>query len=120
MLYNPDGPALPLPLAALPLAYLMNIFIGGLLTFCGFNTLASKIASFILAFCWIGVFMRSGGLGKGMTVLAAGLMVGLWFADGAWPLRFYVLFCGVMSSFYVIWDVIVRCFGSRLPRVAES
>lgn len=27
-------------------SYLFNIFIGGLLTFCGFNTLASKIASF--------------------------------------------------------------------------
>ncbi|ORY88232.1 peptidase M50B-like-domain-containing protein [Leucosporidium creatinivorum] len=107
-LYNPDpgSPPFPLPLGALPLGFLFNIFIGGLLTFCGFNTLASKIASFILAFCWLGVFFASSGLGKGMTILAAGLMVGLWWADHAWGLRFYVLFIGVMSSFYVLWDVI--------------
>lgn len=47
LLYDPDGPPLPLPLPALPLGYLLNILIGGLLTFCGFNTLASKIASFV-------------------------------------------------------------------------
>lgn len=28
-------------------SYMLNILIGGLLTFCGFNTLASKIASFV-------------------------------------------------------------------------
>lgn len=46
-------------------------------------------------------------LGRITTVLAAGLMVGLWWTDHAWGLRFFVLFIGVMSSFYVIWDVIV-------------
>lgn len=34
-----------LPLPALPMGYLFNIVVGGVLTFCGFDTLASKIAS---------------------------------------------------------------------------
>ncbi|KAL8278497.1 hypothetical protein RQP46_009187 [Phenoliferia psychrophenolica] len=62
-----------IPAAGLPAGYLFNIIVGGLLTYCGFDTLASKIASF----------------------------VGLWFVDHAWGLRFYILFVGVMNSFYV-------------------
>jgi hypothetical protein len=40
----------PLPFAALPMGYVMNIVVGGLLTFAGFDTLASKIASFVRRF----------------------------------------------------------------------
>ncbi|GAA6059203.1 hypothetical protein JCM10212_006596, partial [Sporobolomyces blumeae] len=94
----------PLPFAALPAGYIFSIVIGGLLTFCGFDTLASKIASFIIGMCWIGVFLRVEVPAKIMTVLAVGLMIGLWFVDHAWPLRLYILFIGVMSSFYVLWD----------------
>ncbi|KAM0753661.1 hypothetical protein T439DRAFT_160328 [Meredithblackwellia eburnea MCA 4105] len=96
---------LPLPVPALPMGYLFNIIIGGLLTYCGFNTLASKIASFIVGLAWLGLFMAASGITKGLTLAAAGLMVGLWWADHAWGLRFYILFIGVMSSFYVLWDV---------------
>lgn len=94
------------PIAVLPLGYLFSIFIGGLLTFCGFDTLASKIASFLIAPCWIVVFSFATGVPtKALTMGALGLLVGLWFVDHAWGLRFYVLFIGVMSSFYVLWDV---------------
>lgn len=55
----------------------MNILVGGLLTFCGFNTLASKIASFILGLCWIGIFLRVEMVAKLMTLVAVGLMVHL-------------------------------------------
>ncbi|BGP19655.1 hypothetical protein JCM10213v2_007751 [Rhodosporidiobolus nylandii] len=103
----------PIPFAALPPGYLFSIFIGGLLTFCGFNTLASKIASFIVGLCWIGVFLRVGVPAKIMTLLAVGLMVGLWFVGHAWGLRFYILFMGVMSSFYVLWDVADDAFFAK-------
>ena len=42
------GNILP-PAAGLPMGYLFNIIVGGLLTYCGFDTLASKIASFVRA-----------------------------------------------------------------------
>lgn len=72
-----DDRELPLPFATLPAGYLLNILVGGVLTFCGFNTLASKIASFIVGLCWIGVFLRVEVVAKLMTLLAVGLMVRL-------------------------------------------
>lgn len=36
----------------------------------------------------------------------AGLIVAFWFIAGGVALRFLVLFIGVMSCLYVIWDVI--------------
>ncbi|GAA5895389.1 hypothetical protein JCM6882_006238 [Rhodosporidiobolus microsporus] len=103
----------PIPFAALPMGYLFSIIVGGLLTFCGFNTLASKIASFIVGLCWIGVFLQVEVIAKIMTLLAVGLMVGLWFVDHAWGLRFYILFLGVMNSFYVLWDVADDAFFAK-------
>ena len=44
------GGILP-PAAGLPMGYLFNIIVGGLLTYCGFDTLASKIASFVRPSC---------------------------------------------------------------------
>ncbi|GAA5900287.1 hypothetical protein JCM8208_005316 [Rhodotorula glutinis] len=108
-----DDRELPLPLAALPPGYVMNILVGGLLTLCGFNTLASKIASFILGLCWIGIFLRVEMVAKLMTLLAVGLMIGLWFVDHAWGLRWYILFVGVMQSFYVLWDVADDAFFAK-------
>ncbi|GAA5848981.1 hypothetical protein JCM9279_004683 [Rhodotorula babjevae] len=108
-----DDRELPLPLAALPPGYVMNILVGGLLTFCGFNTLASKIASFLLGLCWIGIFLRVEMVAKLMTLLAVGLMIGLWFVDHAWGLRWYILFVGVMQSFYVLWDVADDAFFAK-------
>ncbi|GAA5866083.1 hypothetical protein JCM8547_000592 [Rhodosporidiobolus lusitaniae] len=103
----------PIPFAALPIGYVFNIVWGGLLVFCGFDTLASKIASFIVGLCWIGVFLRVEIPAKIMTLGAVGLMIGLWFVDHAWGLRFYILFMGVMSSFYVLWDVADDAFFAK-------
>ncbi|GAA5945028.1 M50 family metallopeptidase [Sporobolomyces koalae] len=103
----------PLPFGALPAGYVFSILIGGILTFCGFNTLASKVASFVIGLCWIAVFLRVGFAAKVMTLGAIALMVGLWFVDHAWPLRLYVLFLGVMSSFYVLWDAADDAFFAK-------
>lgn len=111
----------PIPLGALPAGYLFSILVGGLLTFCGFNTLASKVASFIVGLAFIAVFLWVDALPKLLTLATVGLMVsppeglraaalpnaenspqiGLWFVDHAWGLRFFILFLGVMNSFYV-------------------
>ncbi|KAK4057490.1 hypothetical protein OIO90_001559 [Microbotryomycetes sp. JL221] len=118
LIFNPEGgPSLPLPMAALPSGYIVNIMFGGLLTFCGFNTLASKIASFIVGICLVAVLSRAGSfLAKIVTLMTIGLMIGLWWIEHAWALRFFILFIGVMSSFYVLWDVLDDAvFAKRNP-----
>ncbi|KAK6860740.1 hypothetical protein PG990_011955 [Apiospora arundinis] len=91
----------------LPAGYLGSSLIGALLIFCGFNIVASKIASMVLAVC----FLLTLWWGKRdwltiMTILlAVGLLVACWFIVHAEPLRFVVLFIGVMSSLYSVWDI---------------
>lgn len=91
----------------LPAGYLGSSLIGALLIFCGFNIVASKVASFVLGVC----FLLTLWWGKRdwltiMTVLlAVGLLIACWFISHAQALRFVVLFIGVMSSLYSVWDI---------------
>ena len=55
------------PMAGLPMGYLFNIIIGGLLIYCGFDTLASKIASFV-GLAWFQLARRM--LGSSPTLLS--------------------------------------------------
>jgi hypothetical protein len=104
-----------MPPAALPLGFVMSIVVGGLLTFCGFDTLASKIASFIVVLMWLALIISTGFSLDGLLCLcAAGLTVGLWFADHGYGLRFLVLFLGVMNSLYVLWDAADDAFFAKL------
>lgn len=91
----------------LPAGYLGSSLIGGLLIFCGFNIVASKVASIVLGVC----FLLTLWWGKKdwltiLTILTAiGLIIAFWFIDQANALRFYILFVGVMSSLYSVWDI---------------
>lgn len=91
----------------LPAGYLGSSLIGALLIFCGFDIVASKVASIVLGVS----FLLTLWWGRRdwltiLTILAAvGLMVGFWFIAHAEPLRFLVLFIGVMSALYSVWDI---------------
>ncbi|KAK5705476.1 hypothetical protein LTR97_002594 [Elasticomyces elasticus] len=91
----------------LPAGYLGSSIIGMLLTFCGFDIVASKVASIVLGVCFL--FTLWWGKKDWLTILtillAVGLLVGFWFIAHAEPLRFLVLFIGVMSSLYSVWDI---------------
>ena len=39
----------------------------------------------------------------------SGLIILFWFVAGGVALRYLVLFIGVMSCMYVVWDVIGQC-----------
>jgi len=94
------------PTLSLPFGYISSCLFGGLLVFCGFNTLASKIASFFLMMSLIVAFWWATGLiSRIMTLLSIGLLIGFWFIDHAGVLRYFILFVGVMSSWYIIYDV---------------
>lgn len=91
----------------LPAGYLGSSLIGALLTFCGFNIVASKVASIVLGVCFLLTlwWARKDWLTIVTILLAVALLVGMWFIKHAEPLRFVVLFIGVMSSLYSVWDI---------------
>ncbi|OTA89060.1 hypothetical protein M434DRAFT_398782 [Hypoxylon sp. CO27-5] len=91
----------------LPAGYLGSSLIGALLIFCGFDIVASKIASLVLGVCFLLTLWwgKRDWLTIVTILLAVGLLVACWFIVHAEPLRFVVLFIGVMSSLYSVWDI---------------
>ncbi|KAF2235749.1 hypothetical protein EV356DRAFT_531602 [Viridothelium virens] len=91
----------------LPAGYLGSSLIGALLIFCGFDIVASKVASLVLGVCFLLTlwWARRDWLTIGTVLAAVGLLVGCWFIAHAEALRFVVLFIGVMSSLYSAWDI---------------
>jgi len=91
----------------LPAGYLGSSLIGSLLILCGFDIVASKVASIVLAVCFLFTlwWARKDWLTIVTVLAAVGLLVACWFIAHAEPLRFVVLFIGVMSSLYSVWDI---------------
>lgn len=91
----------------LPAGYLGSSLIGALLIFCGFDIVASKVASIVLGVCFLLTlwWARKDWLTIGTILLAVGLLIGFWFIAHAEALRFLVLFIGVMSCLYSAWDI---------------
>lgn len=77
----------------LPAGYLGSSLIGALLTFCGFNIVASKIASIVLGVCFLLTlwWARKDWLTIVTILLAVGLLVACWFIKHAEALRFVVV-----------------------------
>lgn len=92
----------------LPAGYLGSSLIGALLIFCGFDIIASKVVSFVLAVCFLLTLWwgKKDWLTIFTVLLAVGLLVACWFIAHAQALRFFVLFIGVMSSLYSVWDIV--------------
>lgn len=92
----------------LPAGYLGSSFIGACLVACGFDTNASKVACLVLAFIWILTlwWARSSWVAWATIALMVGLVLVCWLVAQSVALRFLILFIGVMSCFYAIWDII--------------
>ncbi|KAI9504990.1 hypothetical protein GGI25_001777 [Coemansia spiralis] len=94
-------------LCVMPAGYLGSSLLGALMVFAGFNILASKIVSVIIGVCLLAtLFWAKNWLTRIITVLFVGLIVGLWFTPHGVGLRYVVLFMGVMSSLYCLWDIV--------------
>ncbi|RWA09308.1 hypothetical protein EKO27_g5779 [Xylaria grammica] len=91
----------------LPAGYLGSSLIGAILIFTGFNIVASKIVSIVLGVCFLLTLWwgKRDWLTITTILLAVGLLVASWFIVHAEGLRFVVLFIGVMSSLYSVWDI---------------
>ncbi|KAI1309914.1 peptidase M50B-like-domain-containing protein [Xylaria venustula] len=94
-------------LITLPAGYLGSSFIGAILIFTGFDIVASKIISIVLGVCFLLTLWwgKRDWLTITTILLAVGLLVASWFIVHAEGLRFVVLFIGVMSSLYSVWDI---------------
>jgi len=103
----------------LPAGYLGSSLIGALLIFCGFDIVASKVASLVLGVCFLLTLWwgRRDWLTIATVLAAVGLIVACWFIAHAEALRFVVLFVGVMSALYSVWDI---CDDLILRKVNES
>lgn len=77
----------------LPAGYLGSSLIGALLIFCGFDIVASKIASIALGACFLLTlwWARKDWLTIVTILAAVGLLVGFWFIAHAEALRFLVV-----------------------------
>jgi len=97
-----------IPWITLPAGYLGSSLIGAALIACGFDTKASKIACLVLG----GFFLitlwwaRRNFLTWVLIIGMVGLIVAFWFIAHAVALRYLILFIGVMSDLYAIWDII--------------
>jgi len=97
-----------IPWITLPAGYLGSTFIGACLIACGFNTDASKVASIVLAvfFLFTLWWAKRNWLSWILILSMSALIVFFWFIGGGAALRYLVLFIGVMSCLYCVWDVI--------------
>ncbi|CAG8448426.1 6650_t:CDS:2 [Ambispora gerdemannii] len=90
----------------LPAGYLGSSLIGAILIFCGFNILASQFASIFLGLCLlITLWWARNWLTRCITIFFVGVMIGLWFIEKGAGLKYFVLFVGVMSCLYSLWDI---------------
>ncbi|TVY37223.1 hypothetical protein LOCC1_G007468 [Lachnellula occidentalis] len=91
----------------LPAGYLGSSLIGALLIFCGFDIVASKVASIVLGVCFLLTlwWARRDWLTIITVLLAVGLLIACWFIAHAEALKYVVLFIGVMSALYSVWDI---------------
>ncbi|OLY77821.1 hypothetical protein AYI68_g8143 [Smittium mucronatum] len=90
----------------MPAGYLGSSLIGAIMIFCGFNTVASKVASVIICLCLlVTLFWARNWLTRFITILFIIPIVLLWvFLEKG--LRYFVLFMGVMSCFYSLFDIV--------------
>jgi hypothetical protein len=100
----------------LPAGYLGSSLIGALLIFCGFNIVASKIASFVLAACFLLTLWwgKRDWLTIVTILMAVGLIVGFWFIKHAQPLRFLVV-CAQPPLFWPLGSTLTSCADPPLP-----
>jgi Zn-dependent protease with chaperone function len=77
----------------LPAGYLGSSLIGALLIFCGFDIVASKVASLVLGGCFLLTlwWARRDWLTIVTVLLAVALLVACWFIEHGEALRFVVV-----------------------------
>ncbi|KAG4101239.1 hypothetical protein H8356DRAFT_1656000 [Neocallimastix lanati (nom. inval.)] len=89
-----------------PAGYIGSTFFGSLLIFSGFNVHTSKLATFIIMLCMGCTLFYSNGIftfifTTGVLIVVAMLL----YTKKSKAIQYFVLFLGVMSGFYSLWDI---------------
>ncbi|CAO1631562.1 unnamed protein product [Parajaminaea phylloscopi] len=97
-----------IPWLTLPAGYLGSSFMGAAMIACAFDIRASKVMTLILAAVFLLTlwWARRDWLVWVLLFVMAGIIVAFWFIAHGVALQYYVLFMGVMSCLYSIWDII--------------
>jgi Peptidase M50B-like len=90
----------------LPAGYLGSSLCGALLIMAAFDNFASKIASIVFAVIMLMVlWWASNYVARIIGLVFIVLVVALWFIEDGEGIRYVMLFLGVMSALYSIWDI---------------
>ncbi|KAI9243904.1 peptidase M50B-like-domain-containing protein [Phascolomyces articulosus] len=112
-------------MCTLPAGYLGSSLIGAILVMCGFNIFASKVASIFLGTCLLfTLWWAKNWLTRGIGIAFIGVMLLLWYIAHGAGLKYFVLFMGVMSCLYCLWDILDdlvfrKAYGSDATKFAE-
>ncbi|PWN97243.1 hypothetical protein FA09DRAFT_330880 [Tilletiopsis washingtonensis] len=108
-----------IPWLTLPAGYLGSSFIGAAMIACAFDIRASKVMSFVIAVCFLFTlwWARKNWLTWLLLLVFAGVLVAFWFIAHGVALQYFVLFLGVMSCLYSVWDI---CDDLIFRKVNES
>lgn len=95
------------PYITLPAGYLGSNIFGALMIFAGFDTFSSKVVSGIVGVSLFIILIFARNWLAATTTLTFGALIGfLWWFENAFYLRYFILFLGVMSSLYSLWDIV--------------
>lgn len=90
----------------LPAGYLGSSLIGAFMIFTGFNVLASEIMTIFIGLSLLAcLYWARNWLLRGLTILFIAIIVLLWVFGQGDVMRYIVLFMGVMSCCYSLWDI---------------
>lgn len=110
----------------LPAGYLGSSLCGALMIMCAFDNFASKIASIVFGVIMLLVlYWASNFVARIIGFVFIALIVALWFVKDGEGIRYVMLFLGVMSALYSIWDIIEdlilrKVNGSDATKMAEK
>ncbi|KAI8899925.1 peptidase M50B-like-domain-containing protein [Globomyces pollinis-pini] len=95
------------PYITLPAGYIGSLFWGALMVCTGFSDTGSKVTAVLVGLAMLcTLFWARNWLARIITVLFIGLIALLWWFENSKGLRYFILFLGVMSSLYSLWDII--------------
>jgi len=105
----------------IPAGYIGSTIFGGLLIFCGFSPTTSKIAAIFIILCMGGTLYYSNGFFTFVFTISVILVVGYILYIKKWNIiQYFVLFLGIMSGLYSLWDILEDVVKRRIENSDAS
>ena len=75
--------------------------------FAGFDAFGAKVVSGIIGICLLIILLFARNWLAAITTVTFGALIGfLWWFQTSTYLRYFILFLGVMSCLYSLWDIV--------------